>query len=173
MRNNNINAGSHPVGLQIQAAEAFHNGVLKQQSLANSLFDKFATFMEKQRKIKREDENDSQRRELFKEQKQHLLNQNALLQKNIKAYDKTLEADLYAKKASASNALAHAAQVQKQKELLNENLQEIKDYKKLLKSLDADGLNGYYLNKYANDKQNIIGQDDIQNALNNYTLNKE
>lgn len=133
---NDIRAGSGPVGMQIQAAEAYYNGVMRQQALGNSLFDKFASYMKERRTEKREDKADAQRDEIHNLQKDTTLKQNTLLDKNIKSYDETLKADLYAKRASANNANANASHTYTQRKLLNEELDDRKNFKKMMKNLD-------------------------------------
>ncbi|EAL3920427.1 hypothetical protein A0046_08595, partial [Campylobacter upsaliensis] len=85
---NDLRAGSGPVSAAIGAAEAYHNGVLKQQALMNSMFDKFASFVKEQRAEKREDKADLQKDEIHALQKDTMQKQNELLGKNLAHFEK-------------------------------------------------------------------------------------
>ncbi|MCR2103356.1 hypothetical protein CUPS4256_08895, partial [Campylobacter upsaliensis] len=76
MANNDLRAGSAPANSAITAAEAYHNGVLKQQALMHSMFDKFASFVKEQRNEKREDKADLQKEQIHALQKESMQKQN-------------------------------------------------------------------------------------------------
>lgn len=132
---NDIRAGSGPASLVVQAAEAYHNGVLKQQSLMNSMFDKFASFVKEQRLEKREDKADLQKQELHDLQKNTLTKQNELLQKNLNHYesDKALEKSRI--KAQNASAYASASVNNEQQKALKMQRKEREDFNKLAKTL--------------------------------------
>ncbi|MCR2116223.1 hypothetical protein [Campylobacter upsaliensis] len=157
MANNDLRAGSGPANSAIGAAEAYHNGVLKQQALMNSMFDKFASFVKEQRNEKREDKVDLQKEQIHSLQKESMQKQNELLAKNLAHFEKDKEQERARNKAQNAAAYASAGVNNEQQRALRMQRKEKEDFDKLSKRLNP--LN-YSQNGFSN-----IDDTDIQNAL--------
>ncbi|MBS4241532.1 hypothetical protein CVU5213_07365 [Campylobacter vulpis] len=154
---NDLRAGSGPANSAIAAAEAYHNGVLKQQALMNSMFDKFASFVKEQREQKREDKADLQKEQIHALQKDSLQKQNELLGKNLAHFERDKEQERARNKAQNAAAYASAAVNNEQQKALKMQRKEKEDFDKLSKRLNP--LN-YSQSGFFN-----IDDTDIQNAL--------
>ncbi|EAH4640033.1 hypothetical protein [Campylobacter jejuni] len=157
MANNDLRAGSGPANSAIGAAEAYHNGVLKQQALMNSMFDKFASFVKEQRNEKREDKVDLQKEQIHSLQKESMQKQNELLAKNLAHFEKDKEQERARNKAQNAAAYASAGVHNEQQRALRMQRKEKEDFDKLSKRLNP--LN-YSQSGFSN-----IDDTDIQNAL--------
>lgn len=157
MANNDLRAGSGPANSAIGAADAYHNGVLKQQALMNSMFDKFASFVKEQRNEKREDKVDLQKEQIHSLQKESMQKQNELLAKNLAHFEKDKEQERARNKAQNAAAYASAGVHNEQQRALKMQRKEKEDFDKLSKRLNP--LN-YQQNGFSN-----IDDTDIQNAL--------
>lgn len=157
MANNDLRAGSGPANSAIGAAEAYHNGVLKQQALMNSMFDKFASFVKEQRNEKREDKADLQKEQIHSLQKESMQKQNELLAKNLAHFEKDKAEERARNKAQNAAAYASAGVHNEQQKALKMQRKEKEDFDKLSKRLNP--LN-YQQNGFSN-----IDDTDIQNAL--------
>lgn len=157
MANNDLRAGSGPVNSAIGAAEAYHNGVLKQQALMNSMFDKFASFVKEQRAEKREDKADLQKEQIHSLQKESLQKQNELLGKNLAHFEKDKAEERARNKAQNAAAYASAGVNNEQQRALKMQRKEREDFERLSKRLNP--LN-YSQSGFSN-----IDDADIQNAL--------
>ena len=157
MANNDLRAGSGPVNSAITAAEAYHNGVLKQQALMHSMFDKFASFVKEQRNEKREDKADLQKEEIHSLQKESMQKQNELLAKNLAHFEKDKAEERARNKAQNAAAYASAGVNNEQQKALKMQRKEKEDFDKLSKRLNP--LN-YQQSGFSN-----IDDTDIQNAL--------
>ncbi|EFV1645360.1 hypothetical protein HRN94_000074 [Campylobacter upsaliensis] len=154
---NDLRAGSGPASAAIGAAEAYHNGVLKQQALMNSMFDKFASFVKEQRAEKREDKADLQKEQIHALQKDSLQKQNELLGKNLAHFEKDKAEERARNKAQNAAAYASAGVNNEQQKALKMQRKEKEDFDKLSKRLNP-------LNYQQNSLSNI-DDTDIQNAL--------
>ncbi|EMI4815265.1 hypothetical protein V6N98_000665 [Campylobacter upsaliensis] len=157
MANNDLRAGSGPANSAITAAEAYHNGVLKQQALMHSMFDKFASFVKEQRSEKREDKADLQKEQIHSLQKESMQKQNELLAKNLAHFEKDKAEERARNKAQNAAAYASAGVNNEQQKALKMQRKEKEDFDKLSKRLNP--LN-YSQNGFSN-----IDDTDIQNAL--------
>ncbi|MCR2105336.1 hypothetical protein CUPS4244_09660 [Campylobacter upsaliensis] len=136
MANNDLRAGSAPANSAIGAAEAYHNGVLKQQALMHSMFDKFASFVKEQRNEKREDKADLQKEQIHSLQKESLQKQNELLAKNLAHFEKDKAEERARNKAQNAAAYASAGVNNEQQKALKAQRKEKEDFDKLSKRLN-------------------------------------
>lgn len=155
MANNDLRAGSGPANSAIGAADAYHNGVLKQQALMNSMFDKFASFVKEQRNEKREDKVDLQKEQIHSLQKESMQKQNELLAKNLAHFEKDKEQERARNKAQNAAAYASAGVHNEQQRALRMQRKEKEDFDKLSKRL----------NPLNYQQSGNIDDTDIQNAL--------
>ena len=154
---NDIRAGSGPAAAAINAAEAYHNGVLKQQALMNSMFDKFAAFVKEQRNEKREDKADLQKEEIHNLQKDTMQKQNQLMQKNLNHFESDKALEKSRAKAQNAAAYANAGVNNEQQRALRMQRKEKEDFNALAKKLAP--LSSPSLSNTLNDS-------DITNVLN-------
>lgn len=167
-----LNAGSGPSSAMVAAADAYQNGVLKNQAIANSLFDRFANFAKSIQDEKRKQTLYKQADESFELNKANANLQHQLLQKQKDYYDqdKALE-------KRKTNALI--GQMQSQSALSNENLknmrQEFKEKQDYLNFLKANpNLNFSNPLPNNNPNPNVINEDDLNQILNqeNFSPNR-
>ncbi|MCR2108941.1 hypothetical protein CUPS4066_09540, partial [Campylobacter upsaliensis] len=144
-----------PANSAIGAADAYHNGVLKQQALMNSMFDKFASFVKEQRNEKREDKVDLQKEQIHSLQKESMQKQNELLAKNLAHFEKDKEQERARNKAQNAAAYASAGVHNEQQRALKMQRKEKEDFDKLSKRL----------NPLNYQQSGNIDDTDIQNAL--------
>lgn len=152
-----LRAGSGLSGVMVGAADAYANGVLKNQALANSLFDRFANFTKEQRDEKRRLKLEKQADENHDLNKANAVLQKELLEKQKNYFEK--DRDLKEKQINAN-----ISQIYTQNALNNENLKAIKreqkekeDYLNLLKNNPSLA--------YGN-STNEINEEDLEKILN-------